>query len=685
MSQTRFQIVQESLLYNIKYAEKNKLDIVICMFNSEVVLFTNISIGDKSKELCNKLLNKCFIIDKLTYEQMIESINNSHAKGGTNFVVPFELLSCIKEIDTTSEIFFLSDGYNNAKLSDKNLNNILAYKHRITSLGVGNESSYDKTLLSQMSKDDETLEGKSADIIQQELLAQMTDVSMETLDLWKNVKLTLMSKNDNLKVGLTGVQVFKITEDEYMKTNFVQDSENANLILTIGSKNNIMIRKETPILTADVVSKKNMTIYIADCSGSMDEYADLDYKYKYKYNNSPLSLAPPMSPSYAPSPVPSHAPSPVHSPVHSPVPSPVPPLDLSNIHMVDSGPVLAPTLELDQENTDEEPITEYIKYTMDLNNMKSYQRIIFSYENSDFKAQITWTDSDNKEHTMILHDLTKYNKITDPIIDQSLDIANNIGHYINISNLSNKDDQIGNFRTINQIINKYASFMKQIVNEKTLSDFSLMELLFYNKKQGLKLYRSTMTYSEKNMHELMKNTSAGARCKLLAASATMSAVCNQTPSTQAQPEENDNVYSKKDKDIVMCSICYGNPREFIFSCGHCYTCKKCAEQVLASTPKNKCSYCKDTVTWIRKIIMTNDQKNMEHYYKCINQECYNIASIVSKCPTNSEKYQDDSGFHLTYCQKCFSNVKRDYKKLKKTHACFCGHEITSIVSKIYFT
>jgi len=671
MSKTRFQIVQESLLYNIKYAEKNKLDIIICMFNNGVTLFTNISISDESKELSNKLPNKCDIIDKLTYEQMIESINNSNAKGGTNFLVPFELLSCIKEIDTTSEIFFLSDGYNNAKLSDINLNNILAYKHRITSLGIGNESSYDKTLLSQMSKDDETLEGKSAEIIQQELLAQMSDVSIETLDLWKNVKLTLMSKNDNLKVGLTGVQVFKITEDEYMKTNFVQDSENANLILTIGSKNNIMIRKETPILTADVVHKKNMTIYIADCSGSMEEYADLYNKYN-KYNKYS-----------APSLAPSLAPSPEQSPAQSPVQ--VPPLDLSNIHMVDSEPVLAPTLELDQEDTEEEPITEYIKYTMDLNNMKSYQRIIFSYENSDFKAQITWTDSDNKDHTIILHDLTKYNLIKDPIIDQSLDIANNIGHYINISNLSNKDDQIGNFRTINQIISKYASFMKQIVNEKTLSDFSLMELLFYNKKQGLKLYRSTMTFSEKNMHELMKNTSAGARYKLLAASATMCAVCNQTPSTQAQPEENDNVYSKKDKDIVMCSICYGNPREFIFSCGHCYTCKKCAEQVLASKPKNKCSYCKDTVTWIRKIIMTDDQKNMEHYYKCINQECYNIASIVSKCPTNSEKYQDDSGFHLTYCQKCFSNVKRDYKKLKKTHTCFCGNEITSVVSKIYFT
>jgi hypothetical protein len=133
----------------------------------------------------------------------------------------------------------------------------------------------------------------------------------------------------------------------------------------------------------------------------------------------------------------------------------------------------------------------------------------------------------------------------------------------------------------------------------------------------------------------------------------------------------------------MCSICFGGIREYIFSCGHCYACKSCAEKQLNSDPKNKCAYCKKDITWIRKITMTDDQKNIDHYYKCISKECFNIATIVSKCDIN-DSILDDSGYHLTYCEKCFKTVKREYKKSKKTYNCFCGSEIKSIVDKIYF-
>ena len=54
-------------------------------------------------------------------------------------------------------------------------------------------------------------------------------------------------------------------------------------------------------------------------------------------------------------------------------------------------------------------------------------------------------------------------------------------------------------------------------------------------------------------------------------------------------------------------------------------------------PKNKCCYCKNDITWIRKITMNEDQKNNKHYFKCITNECYNIACIVADCEKiNSE-------------------------------------------------
>jgi hypothetical protein len=202
-----------------------------------------------------------------------------------------------------------------------------------------------------------------------------------------------------------------------------------------------------------------------------------------------------------------------------------------------------------------------------------------------------------------------------------------------------------------------------------------MEILFYNKKQGILLFESTISSSERNMNDLLNNASSGGGYKMFAAAATMSAVCpSRTPSSQAANYSQSEVHSKR--DISMCTICYDEIREYIFSCGHCYACESCAEKVLHSDPKNNCSYCKKEVTWIRKIIMTDDQKNPDHLYKCISTDCYNMAIIVSKC---------DEEHHLTYCSKCYTDIKKEFKKSKSTKLCFCNKEINKIVSNIYFS
>lgn len=638
---SRYDICKQTLLTNIQYAKQKNIPILINLFDHSVRLFTNITFGTDTKDLIKtKLDNKCIINDNLTYDQIMDYINNSHPMGSTDFLIPFEVLKCISELDDNAEIFFLSDGHNGRALNEENLNFLTSYKNRITTLGIGSKLNYDGVLMSKMSKNNETVEGQSADIIQQELLAQMSDTNLN-IDTWTNVEINIIGKKSDLNVG-SMMTLSNISKEEYDAIIFEHNTDNTNLVLDIGTKNNMMISKKDVMIDSSIELKTNMLIFIVDQSGSMADYVDSN---NMSYGGGHLSLIPPTP-----------------------------------IFLVNQEPAI-PIEDLNIINS-EENTSDYVKYTMKLPKMKSYQRIIFSSENLEFKAQIKWTDVDNTIKTMILHDIKKYKPITDPVIDQSVDIANIIGNYINIATISNKDDNIGYFRKINQICKKNNKFFDDILENKILTDFSLMELLFYNKKQGLILFNSTMTKSERNMHELLGAVSAGGGYKLLAATATMSAVCERTPSSQGGGEDGDGHYGIPiNRDISICSICFDEIREYMFSCGHCYACKSCAEKALDSNPKNKCSYCKQDVTWIRKIKMTEDQKNNEHYYKCISNECYNIASIVAKCKPMDE---EDSGHHLTYCKKCFTNVKCEYKKSKKTHNCFCGCEITTIVDNIYF-
>jgi len=637
---SRYNICKETLVTNIEYAKQQNINIIICLFDDSIRFYSNIKISDESIKIINEKFKKSYELnDNLSYDEIMHSINNSQPEGSTDFLVPFEFLSCIKEINTSSEIFFLSDGCNNQPLTDTNMMFLESFKNRVTTLGIGSKNNFDSVTLSKLSKTNNTIEGINSDIIQQELLAQMADMTIvDTIDIWKDIEITLMSDVNNLKVG-SMMQVSSITDEEYKSTNFIQNTNNSNLILSIGNNNEIMISKNN-VKDQQAELKTELLIFIVDQSGSMESMADSNI-------NTHISL---------------------------------PSINLGRRYSIESTQT-----ELIEENT-EPIILNYVKYTMKLPNMKSYQRVLFSVLNNEFKGQITWKDTKNNVQTMVLHDLSKYVKMTDVNIEKAINVACNIGHYINIASISSKSDNIGYFRKIYQISKTNKKFLNDILEEKLVKDFSLIEILFYNNKQGLKLFNSTMNQSEQNMHHLLEATSAGGGYKMLSAAATMSIAVDRTPSSQGggHHEENYNIhrrYKHYNNDISMCTICFDEVREYVFSCGHCYACKSCAEKLLGSDPKNKCSYCKKDVTYIRKITMTEDQKNKDHYYKCISEDCYNIASIVTKCePINT----DDSGYHLTHCEKCHINVKREVKKIRKTHMCFCGKEITNIVDKIYF-
>jgi len=179
------------------------------------------------------------------------------------------------------------------------------------------------------------------------------------------------------------------------------------------------------------------------------------------------------------------------------------------------------------------------------------------------------------------------------------------------------------------------------------------------------------------MDHLLRAASDGSS-RQMSAAVTMSAVCGRSPSQPTSHQEESNQVGP---DISMCTICCDEIREYVFSCGHCYSCHDCAEKLLASVPMNKCSYCKQDVTSIRKITMSDDQKNSEHYYKCITSDCFNVATTIANCPPINE---DDNGYHLTHCYKCYKSSIKNYKKMKQTQNCFCGNEIKEFKGNVKF-
>jgi len=665
---SRYSECKETLLTNTEYAKKKNINIAIFLFDDTVRLYTNVKLSDETKVLITNFnkssvlygLNQ--VLDNLSYDQIMKHINESMPRGGTNFLIPFNLLDNIKEFDDPkNEIFFLSDGYNSSKLSKSNLEYLAKYKSRITTMGIGNKENFDHETLSLISKTNDTVEGITADIIQQELLSQMADASDHDADNWYNVKITIMSEINNIKVG-TLMKAEKITEDEF-KVNFESTCANSNLIID-NYDNNILIKKKQVISDAEI--KTDLLIFMVDQSGSMGEEINSNYG---------AFLYPPPPP---PPPIDYLGNGTLEMLLPSPIGTQLSTDEPENIvtHVVPSESTADLMLADVESETEEE---EYVKYTITLSNMKYYQRIIYSVvDPTKFKAKIEWDDKDGKHNIMVLNDSSKWVKQDDEYIKKIINIASTVGNYINIAGFTSKDINIGNFRKINNICNANKELFAELV-DKPISDFSLSEVLFYNKKNGMKLYHDILTPGERNINELLHNIS-GSAVRQLSAAATMSVALQRTPSSQPDPVDDEHNHNIS-HDMSLCTICFSEVREYIFSCGHCYACKECAEKLLISTPMNKCAYCKEDVKWIRKLTMTPEQRDDKHYFKCISEECFNVATIVAKCKPINE---DDMGYHLTYCEKCFKHVVKSYKRLKKTHICFCGEEITKVKEHVYF-
>jgi hypothetical protein len=303
----------------------------------------------------------------------MEYVINSEPMGGTDFLIPFVLFDKIKEFNK-GDIFFLSDGYNTTSLEENDVAFLGTFKSRITTLGVGNKYNFDSANLSKMSKDNLVIEGMNSDIIQQELLGQMSDSSTVEQYPWKNVTIVLCGHEDTLKCG-TMMHAQRISEDQYNSINYVSNTDTKNLVFERYGSNNFLIKKKEIILDVNSNSTSDTLYFVVDQSGSMND--DIQHN---EYNT----------------------------------------------------PLYSAETDTPQEVDDSLP---YVKYTYTVSDMKYYHRVIFNCSEA-YKGYISWTDHENNTKVIALdNSISIDNTNLDENMDKILSVTNMLGHYINISNL----------------------------------------------------------------------------------------------------------------------------------------------------------------------------------------------------------------------------------------------------------
>jgi hypothetical protein len=352
---SRYRLVQEAMILNTKYAKINNINIIILLFDTTVRIYTNMNISDESK---SKITSEHTIKDNLSYDEIIQNINDSHPMGGTDFVIPFQVFELIKEFNSSS-IFFLSDGHNNKPLTTENNEFLNKFKNRITTLGIGKKDNFDHVTLAKMSNTDTVIEGDSSEVIQNELLAKMSDTTTHEIDTWLNAEIVIAGHQDDLKIGTMMIPEL-ITEENFNKISVVQNTINPNLVVE-KYNNNFIIKKKNVLVPKDDVTLTVDTIcFFGDQSGSMESSGDSSYTSALSAFN-----------------------------VHG---------SLDTIEEIDT-------------NLPETDIKTYVKYTLKIPTMKHYQRILLTCANPEkIKAYISW-DSSTERQTMILNDSTLWTSV----------------------------------------------------------------------------------------------------------------------------------------------------------------------------------------------------------------------------------------------------------------------------------
>ena len=669
----------------------NNIDIIIVTFDDNASIYSTIDIDFIPQSY--KLVKS---VKKQSFDEIKQTIQNLEPRGGTNFFAVKEANNLIDQnIKSFKSIkYIMSDGNHMMSLDNEfNRENLFKQNEKgqyTYSLGIGNENQYDKELLEYFSN--EFIAGTDENDIHDSIVGDTFGcVSL----LSNNVEISVYTTANTIKSSQKIISKSSVSKETENLEEYNNDFSKFNPIMT-DQKTIKIIGTQQP---TKILDEKTVFVFYVDVSGSM---ADIINNIPCNINQKQTRMV-------------------------------INQTDTSI--MVDQKQT---QMEIDQTDTsimvDQKQTQMEIDQTK--NNVNTDFNTINIIQNKNKKVKFSYDDIDTNYNKFKLEKINKFNTYNetyiicdtlDPIYieiksdfatfkfkcinGQALDFFNKIKENTLINmyctllekfnelfkNVKCNNDRIEKIKDLGLLIGspEYNVVFKEInnnpINQKPI------ELYFIALINQIKRLVNKTKYKSDYLLDRMINESPIALLRQVSARASST----YTTTSVQNPFVNDDLY---DKNINTCNICYQNPKEIVYDCGHCVACTKCTKQIFFNIDEDieitnnqldiriqsndinttniitsidnidlrlhslqpsfenfhkSCPLCRKHVSSVRLLSIIDK----ENRFKCISEDCANIAT-----------YMSESCGHLTYCKLCWKTLKKSNNLV-----CKCTKEIKKYV------
>jgi hypothetical protein len=669
---SKLDVVKKSLSLTYEFVNKLKLmkqdvniNFIIINFDDMVDVYSTISLTNTNKESLINSVNIC------SFDEIKEVINKMYCRGGTNFYSieqAFKFLRAnIENFDDIRQVrYLMSDGqHNSTNIFPRNkLLNSDGLKFDY-SLGIGNSKQYDRELLEKYGIT--FIEG----IDEEEINNSIIGDTFGTVSLFANdVKISVFTTANEIKSNRNVIsQELNVVFDSSVIVESCIENLNVSKI-----SNNICKIFCNSSFDFDKINENLLFIFCVDISGSMGDVVTSSVPSDVSNINDQLKTID----------------------------------DVTETINVDNVLVTTDKVENLEENISlKRPkiSKSYNKFTLEtINKFYMYSQEYVICDNTD-PIYIEVEIKGHKYYYILNNEIVENRDETRGyeinLIDKYCYLMSRLYNVVKIKNQNDRKTELTSMRELSKS-DDYHILYKLIVSK---SEKSQLEIFYITTINQINKLFSQINTSHDSMFDNMLETAN------LSITRGVSAITSRQYSC---PATYDIQY---DEDLSLCGICVDCPREIIYDCGHCISCKDCTKTMFLNnlgfniTPSTRL-----TSSDINKSIVHIEKK--DSFYQHILSESLSdnamenkfneiLDSIEKNCPlcrknvkkmkifsrydgsnsmlctnsncTNTAKYVSNNCNHLTYCDSCWNTYRRlNNNKL----SCICGIEITSFIKII---
>lgn len=658
-SNNKISIIKKALLNTYQFIDKLKsikkdsckIDLVLVLFNDHAKIFSTIDLpSDKKEYPLITAVKKC---EFLEFKNIIEHSLNSC--GGTNF---FAVKQANRFIDSNvnsveSIKYLLSDGFHNSTIqypTDRITEDHIKFSY---SLGIGNESQYDKKLMENMAEN--FVQGNDEHDVYDSIIG---DTFGSVSIFAKDVEISIYTTANEIKSN-KNIQTIK-TNVEFDKSLFSISKTKKNQFVVSNIDNNIVRINCSNSIDFNDIDKDLLFIFYVDISGSMSDMITTSTS--------------------------------------------------TDIHSVLSDNLIVPS-DNEQINATEEikkcksDDIIYNKFTLSkINKFNTFNEEYFICNSNDpIYVEIK---TKNENYYFVCN---SDNKESEYLPKDTINLVNKYCYLMtelnSLKSLSYEDRK----KSIDEL-SMLVKSPEYVISKKSLDDKSeksQIDMYFLASiNQILRLHAKSSIHS--NCLDYVITTAE------LSIARNVSATTSRQYSCDTADHINDFKQNiEYDHDSMMCAICTNNPRSVLYDCGHCIACKSCTEEMffaksepyhqinnlrfktqsideaiicveekmisnnlleqievnsfenkiikqLQSCPK-KCPLCRHDIKHIKLIESINNTG-----IKCNQEKCFNFANYIS---SNCN--------HVTYCKICWKN--KFHSSINNIIICPCGLPISKCI------